>query len=162
MVRWFRLFGNQFFGFWVLGLVLFALQEVPYLLMPIFKLNGDPLMNMRETSALLDITEKVLGTLCILFMTFLVHEKAEFFSIGAGINKTGFIAAVVVLLLNYFGWGLYFAGYQSLGVIMFFIVFLPPLYYICIALWRDNPVLLLTGIPFELVHFIHVYGNLRS
>ena len=36
MVRWIKLFGNQYLGFWVLGLVLFALQEIPYMLMPLF------------------------------------------------------------------------------------------------------------------------------
>ncbi len=162
MVRWFRLYGNQFLGFWFLGFALFVLQEVPYLVMPLFKLRGDPLMNMRESSVILDITEKALGTLCILLMTFIVREDTVFFSIGHGISKAGFIMAVIVLLLNYFGWGLYFAGHQSFGVIMFFIVFLPPLYYTCIALWRNNPMLFVTGVLFELIHFIHVYGNLRS
>ena len=35
MVRWIKIFGNQYLGFWALGLVLFALQEIPYLLMPL-------------------------------------------------------------------------------------------------------------------------------
>ncbi len=30
MVRWFKLMGDQYFGFWALGLVLFAFQEIPY------------------------------------------------------------------------------------------------------------------------------------
>ena len=32
MVRWIKLYGQQYFGFWVLGLVLFAFQEIPYML----------------------------------------------------------------------------------------------------------------------------------
>ena len=32
MVRWIKLFGNQYLGFWILGLVLFALQEIPYMI----------------------------------------------------------------------------------------------------------------------------------
>ena len=31
MVRWFKLLGNQYLGFWILGLVLFAIQEIPYM-----------------------------------------------------------------------------------------------------------------------------------
>ena len=36
MVRWIKLFRDQYLGFWALGLLLFALQEVPYMVMPIF------------------------------------------------------------------------------------------------------------------------------
>ena len=65
MVRWVKIVGNQYFGFWVLGLVLFALQEIPYMLMPLFHLETNPIMNMTETSAALDMCEKILGSLCI-------------------------------------------------------------------------------------------------
>ena len=34
-----RLFGNQYLGFWLMGLVLFALQEIPNMIMPLFKLE---------------------------------------------------------------------------------------------------------------------------
>lgn len=148
-------------GFWILGLLLFALQEVPYMVMPLFKLENNPIMNMQESSMILDIIEKILGSLCVVIMTFIVQKNASLFSVESGISKLGFIMAVVVLLLNFFGWGLYFCGYQSLEMMMFFIVVLPPLYYVCIGLWRENRVLLVTGALFEIVHFIHVYGNLK-
>ena len=51
MVRWVKIVGNQYFGFWVLGLVLFALQEIPYMLMPLFHLETNPIMNMTEAPA---------------------------------------------------------------------------------------------------------------
>ena len=150
MIKWIRIGGNQYLGFWILGLILFALQEVPYMV-----------MNMQESSVILGILEKILGSLCIAVMIFVVQENASLFSVGNGISKVGFISAIVILLLNFFGWGLYFNGYQSLGVMMFFIVVLPPLYYVCIGLWRENWILLVTGGIFEIVHFVHVYGNLR-
>ena len=53
MVRWFKLMGDQYLGFWVLGLVLFAFQEIPYMLMPLFHLETNPIMNMTETCLLL-------------------------------------------------------------------------------------------------------------
>ena len=160
MFRWVKIFGDQYLGFWVMGLILFALQEVPYMVMPFMHLTGDPLMNMRETSAILDLLEKVLGIACILLMTFIVSGNAVLFSLGSGLQKAACFAAAAVLLLNYFGWGLYFLGHQSLPVILFFLVFLPPLYYICIGIWRGNPLLSVTGILFAVVHFVHVYGNL--
>ncbi|MDE7244941.1 MAG: hypothetical protein K2O18_13345, partial [Oscillospiraceae bacterium] len=95
------------------------------------------------------------------FITFIVQTDARRVSIGTGFQKIGFIAAVAVLVLNYAGWLLYFHGYQSFAAIMFFIVLLPPLYYVCIGLWRENWALFVTAAVFEIVHFVHVSGNLK-
>ncbi len=159
--KWLKLFGDQYIGLWLPGIVLFALQEVPYMVMPLFKLQSNPIMNMQESSVTLDIFEKVLGSLCIALIIFTVRENVPVFGVGSGICKVGFISAIVVLVLNFFGWGLYFAGHQSVGIMMFFIVMLPPLYYVCIGLWRENQILVVLGIIFEIVHFTHVYGNLK-
>ena len=160
MAKWIKIFSNQYLGFWLLGLVLFAIQEIPYMVMPLFKLKTNPIMNMTETSPCLDILEKLLGSLCIALMVFIANKDTSFFEIGTGIQKIAFISMIVVLLLNFIGWGLYFKGYQSIGIMMFFIVFLPPLYYILIGVWRQNWILVYTGIAFLFVHTIHVYKNL--
>ena len=162
MVRWVKILGNQYLGFWVLGLVLFALQEIPYMLMPLFHLETNPIMNMTETSAVLDVCEKILGSLCIALMVFIVHKDATLFLIANGREKLFFTLAMVILLTNFFGWGLYFTGHQSIFVMMFFIVLLPPLYYVTIGLWRQNVPLTATGAIFLVVHFTHVLGNLRG
>ena len=161
MVRWFKLFGDQHLGFWVLGLVLFALQEIPYMLMPLFHLETNPIMNMTETSAVLDVCEKILGSLCIALMVFIVHKDATLFSITNAREKLFFTLAMVILLPNFVGWGLYFAGHQNIFVMLFFVVAMPPLYYVAVGLWRQNTPLVLTGAVFLAVHFFHVLGNLR-
>lgn len=161
MFRWIKIFGDQYLGFWILGLLLFALQEVPYMIMPLIKLENNPIMNMHESSAILDICEKVLGSLCIALMIFVIQKDVGFFEVGIGLQRIGFFAAIIILVLNYVGWILYFNGYQTVAIMMFFIVVLPPLYYVCIGLWRENLILLFTGIVFEIVHFVHVYGNLK-
>lgn len=161
MIKWFKIFGNQYAGFWALGLALFALQEIPYMVMLLFHLESNPVMNMAESSAALNVCEKILGSLCVAAMIFVVRKNAPFFGIGNGIRRAGFFTAIFVLLLNFFGWGLYFCGLQSTGAIMFFIVLMPPLYYVFIGLWRENQLLLFTGILFGIVHFCHVYGNLK-
>ena len=161
MVRWIRILGNQYLGFWVLGLVLFALQEIPYILMPLFHLETNPIMNMAETSAVLDVCEKILGSLCIALMVFIVHKDATLFLIANDREKLFFTLAMVILLTNFFGWGLYFTGHQSIFVMMSFIVLLPPLYYVTIGLWRQNVPLTATGAIFLVVHFTHVLGNLK-
>ncbi|MCR5601138.1 MAG: hypothetical protein K6G33_10420 [Ruminococcus sp.] len=161
MFRFFKLFGEQYIGFWLLGLILFAVQEIPYMVIPLFRLGSDPIMHMKESSAVLDVLEKVLGSLCIALMAFVVHKDAEFFAVGSGSAKLFFWLAAAVLLLNFAGWGLYFAGHQTFFVMMFFIVLLPPLYYVFIGLWRNNIPLTAVGAVFLIVHFVHVWGNLK-
>ncbi len=161
MVRWFKLMGDQYLGFWGLGLVLFAIQEIPYMLMPLFHLEANPIMNMMETSAVLDTCEKFLGSLCIALMVFVIHKNAMAFSVESGREKLFFVLAAVILFANYFGWMLYFTGHQSTFVMMLFIITMPPLYYVTIGLWRQNTPLAVTGAVFLAVHFFHVLGNLR-
>lgn len=161
MFRFFRLFGNHYLGFWILGLALFAVQEIPYMIMPLFKLDTNPIMNMKESSVILEVAEKVLGSLCIAFMMFIVNKNSKLFSVADGKEKLFFILTVLVLLLNFIGWAFYFGGHQSVFVMMFFIVLMPPLYYVFIGLWRNNMILTVTGGIFLIVHFVHVFGNLR-
>ena len=162
MVRWVKLFGNQYLGFWVLGIVLFAVQEIPYMVMPLFNLKTNPIMNMTETSITLDVCEKILGSLCIALMVFIVHKDAKLFSIADGREKIFFILAIILLMANFAGWVLYFTGHQSILIMMLFIVALPPLYYVAVGLWRQNLPLAVTGAVFLTVHFIHVWGNLKG
>ncbi|MCM1330224.1 MAG: hypothetical protein NC253_12390 [Ruminococcus sp.] len=159
--KFFKIFGNQYFGFWTFGLLLFAVQEIPYMVMPLFKLRTNPIMNMTESSPVLDIFEKILGTLCIAFMLFIVNENSNLFLPAEGKERIFFILAAIALLLNFIGWGIYFCGRQSVFVMMFFIVLMPPLYYFFIGLWRKNILLTVTAVPFLIIHFVHVLGNFK-
>lgn len=160
MVRWIKIVGNQYLGFWGLGLVLFAIQEIPYMVMPFLHLETNPIMNMTETSALLNTCEKIVGSLCIALMTFVIHKDAVLFSVSEEREKVFFIAAVILLLANYFGWILYFSGHQSIFIMMLFIVAMPPLFYLAIGLWRRNVPLAVAGGLFFVIHFTHVFRNL--
>ena len=162
MIRWIKIFANQYLGFWVLGLILFALQEIPYMLMPFCHLETNPIMNMTEASPTLDVCEKILGSLCIALMVFVVHKNAVLFSVAGGRERLFFTLTITILLMNFFGWALYFTGHQSIFVMMFFIVLLPPLYYVAIGLWRQNVPLTVVGVIFLAVHFVHVFGNLKG
>jgi len=161
MFKWIKLFEHQYLGFWILGLVLFVIQEIPYMIMPLIKMESNPIMNMQESSQMLNACEKILGSLCIVLMIFVVSDEKKLLSIGEPREILFFSISIGVLLLNFFGWYLYFTGYQSIFIILFFIVLLPPLYYVCIGLWRNNIILTITGCIFMLVHFIHVSGNLK-
>lgn len=161
MFKFFKIFGNQYLGFWVFGLLLFAAQEIPYMVMPLFKLQTNPIMSMTESSRILDMFEKILGSLCIAFMIFIVNKNSNLFLPAEDREKIFFMLSVTVLLLNFIGWGIYFSGRQSVFVMMFFIVLMPPLYYFFIGLWRENILLTVTAVPFLIIHFIHVLGNLK-
>ncbi len=161
MFKFVKLFGNQYLGFWVFGLLLFAAQEIPYMVMPLFKLQTNPIMSMTESSRILDMFEKILGSLCIAFMIFIVNKNSNLFLPAEDREKIFFMLSVTVLLLNFIGWGIYFSGRQSVFVMMFFIVLMPPLYYFFIGLWRENILLTVTAVPFLIVHFIHVLRNLK-
>ena len=161
MVKWIKLFGNQYLGIWVFGLVLFAIQEIPYMIMPLLKLESNPIMNMQESSEMLNACEKILGSLCIALMIFVVCDEKKLFSIRDTHELLFFGISMGILLLNFFGWFLYFTGHQSIFVMMFFIVMMPPLYYVFIGLWRSNVILTVTGCVFMVVHFTHVLGNLK-
>lgn len=160
MFRWVRLFGQQHLGFWSLGLFLFIVQEIPYLVMPLIRMETNPIMTMPESSLVLEKCEKLLGSVCIALMLFLVHRDAVFFSAKPGREALFFCLAMGTLLLNFGGWALYFAGHQSLFVMMAFIVSMPPLFYVFIGLWRSNMPLSVCGCVFLAVHFVHVLGNL--
>ena len=162
MIRWIRLYGNQYLGFWVLGLMLFAVQEIPYMVMPHIRLETNPIMSMAEASAALDVCEKVLGSLCIFLMTFVVHKDVLLFSLSTDREKTFFALAVMLLLANFLGWALYFVGHQSVFLMMLFLVALPPLYYVAIGMWRRNVPLAVVGVLFFAIHFIHVFANLKG
>lgn len=162
MLKFFKLFGSHCLGFWAFGLLLFAVQEIPYMVMPLFKLQKNPIMNMTELSHFLDMFEKILGSMCIAFMIFIVNKDSKIFLPADGKEKIFFALSAAVLLLNFIGWGIYFSGCQSVFVMMFFIVIMPPLYYFFIGIWRKNILLTVTAVPFLIIHFIHVFGNLKS
>ncbi len=161
MVRWFRVSDNQYFGFFMLGLVFFILQELPYIVMPLIPLESNPLMEMQDKSAVLNIIEKLLGISCIVIMLFLVRGDAEWFSLRTP-KEIFFFSVAMISIIGYFiGWVFYYNGFQSLPLILCSLVALPPIYYAFIGLWRGNYVLAVLGGMFFLAHISNVWNNLK-
>lgn len=161
MVKWIKITENQYFGFWFLGLLFFAVQEIPYMIMPLMKLNTNPIMEMTDKSVFLNVCEKALGSLCIALMLFAVNDRVSIFNLDSKRDVITFSLVMAVLLLNFVGWGLYFKGFQSTVVMMAFLVALPPLYYAFIGLWRSNTVLFITAWLFLGAHIMNVWNNLK-
>ena len=93
MFRAIRLFKDQYLGFWILGLLLFAVQELPYMIMPFLKLQENPIMNLKNTYTALDIAEKILGSGCVAMMVFLVQKDQVMFSVSGSREKLFFLSA---------------------------------------------------------------------
>lgn len=162
MKTFFKLFGEYRFGLWFPAILLFAVQEIPYMLMPLIKPDPNPIMNLPEHCKPLAVAEGILGSACIALMLLVFKDGGTAFGIGEGAQRTFFILACAVLALNFIGWGIYFAGTRTNAVMLIFIVAMPPLYYLFIGLWRDNYILVGTAAAFLCVHFSHVCLNLRE
>ena len=160
MFKWVKLFKNQYFGLWLIGLLLFAIQEIPYMIMPLIPLETNPIMNMPENSMFLDICEKIAGVLCVAVMVLIVHKDNKLFSVRTKTEIAFFSAAAGAIALNFLGWILYFCGIQSVAVMILFLFALPPLYYLFIGLWRKNYVLVAVSGIFFVIHLSNAFVNL--
>jgi len=161
MVNWVKITKNQYFGFFALGLAFFFLQELPYIIMPLIPLKMNPLMEMQDKSLILNTIEKVLGVSCIVVMLFLVRVDAKWFSLSTGKEAFFFTLAMTALIGYYIGWICYFLGFQGLPMILCTLVALPPIFYACIGLWRENYALAVLGGMFLIAHLSNVWNNLK-
>lgn len=160
MIKWFKLTENYYFGLFALGIALFALQELPYIVMPFISLELNPLMEMQDKSALLNAIEKTLGVSCIIVMLFLVRYDSKWFSLSSKRERTFFGLAMIAIVGYFTGWVFYFNGFKSLALILCLLVALPPVYYALIGLWRRNYVLAVLGGAFLVAHIANVWNNL--
>ncbi len=161
MVRWIKLTQHQSFGLFALGLLLFALQELPYMIMPLVPMETNVLTAMQDKSPMLNGLEKVLGIGCIVVMLFVVRNDTPWFSLRTSKEILFFCVAAAALLAYYIGWVFYFRGNQSLGIILGLLVAMPPLYYTFIGLWRGNTLLAVLGGAFLATHLCNVWTNLK-
>lgn len=160
MFKWFKIVKNQYFGLWLIGAALFAIQEIPYMIMPLIPLDANPVMNLPTNSLFLDICEKIFGVLCIAVMVLIVHKESKLFSLHTKDEIIFFSIAAGLILANFIGWIMYYCGLQSIALMIIFIFALPPLYYLFIGLWRKNYFLIIIAAMFFVVHLSNAFINL--
>ena len=160
MFKWFKIVKNQYFGLWLLGLLFFAIQEIPYMVMPLIPLETNPIMEMTVNSLFLDVCEKIFGVLSIAVMVLIVNKETKLFSVKSKSEIAFFSVAAGIIALNFIGWILYFYGIQSVAVMIAFLFALPPLYYVFIGLWRKNYFLVAIGGIFFIFHLANAITNL--
>lgn len=160
MFKWVKIIKNQYLGLWLIGVVLFTVQELPYMIMPLITLQSNPIMNMPTNSVFLDVSEKIFGILCVVVMVLIVHNDNKLFSVKTKNEIAFFSVATVAIALNFLGWILYFYGIQTVAIMIVFIFALPPLYYLFIGLWRKNYFLVGTAGLFFVIHLSNAFVNL--
>lgn len=160
MFKWVKIVKSQYFGCWLLGIIFFVIQELPYLVMPLLHLEVNPIMQMPTNSIFLDGCEKILGVLCVGVLILVVNKDNELFAITTKSEKIFFGSAVIVILLNFLGWGLYFCGWQNVAIMIVFLFALPPLYYLLLGLWRKNYFLVALSNLFLIIHLANGLVNL--
>ena len=149
----------MWFGLFFLGIILFFIQEIPYLIMPFIKLANNPLMEMLDTYPILNIFEKVLGIATVLSLIFIVNDDTQSLFPTLLKEKMFLFMSIIFLLGYYIGWIFYFNGYQSLILVLIMLVGFVPLYYTFIGLWRKNYIVVIMGVLFLLAHLANVWTS---
>jgi hypothetical protein len=135
-------------GFSVIGLLAFALQELPYLPWLLFPPTNNPLADNPAANPVLGALEGVGGVLTIALLI-LVIRKGE---LKTDFKDSFFIISACLLGLYYACWIAYFAGFTSSWLIVFGLSAPVPLYYLCAALWRKNYFASVTATVFFIGH----------
>ena len=144
MLKFIHLFKNYYFGISFIGIMAFLIQEIPYMVMPLIKPISNPIMNMQNEIKWLEILQNVFGIV---------------FSISTTKEKIFFSLTIIMILINFVGWILYYAGYQKGWLIVFSQFAVIPLYYLFFGLWKSNYLLVGTASVFFVIHTINGYIN---
>ncbi|MBR4509692.1 MAG: hypothetical protein IKP25_03300 [Ruminococcus sp.] len=159
MIKIAHLYKNYYLGISFIGIIVFVIQEIPYMIMPLVKPESNPIMNMQNESKLLQIIQGVLGTLSMVLLMLIVRDDVSFFSIETSRDKVFFVSTLVMILFNFIGWTLYYTGHQISWVIVISQFAVVPLYYLFFGLWKYNYPLVMTAAMFFAIHTINGYMN---
>ncbi|MDR1386733.1 MAG: hypothetical protein LBJ44_03910 [Propionibacteriaceae bacterium] len=154
MLRWLRLTKDHYLGLFALGLVVLALQEIPYVIdaTGLIPLGSNPLMEMTDQLWWLSAAEKIIGLGCVVVMLFLVRADDVWFSAATRRERFCLAVAVAALVAYYAGWIAYFSGHQSPGIMIGLLIAMQPISFCAIGLWRRNLVLSVLAVVFLVTH----------
>lgn len=159
MLKFIRLFKHYYFGISFIGIAAFVIQEFPYILMPLINPSSNPIMNMQNGIKWLEIAQGVFGVLSMALLMVIVRDDVKAFSIASQKEKLFFFSSLAMILINFTGWAFYYMGYQSGWLIVLTQFAVVPLYYLFYGLWKKNYLLVLSSVPFFVIHTINGYIN---
>lgn len=159
MLKFFRLFKHYYLGISFAGIAAFVIQEIPYIVMPLIDPASNPIMNVQNGIKWLEITQGVFGILSMIFLMMIVRDDVKVFSITAPKDKLFFFLTASMILINFAGWAFYYMGYQYGWLIVMTQFAVVPLYYLFYGLWKKNCFLVISSVPFFVIHTINGYMN---
>ena len=159
MVKSFHLFKNYYLGISFVGIIAFAIQEIPYMIMPLINLKSNPIMNMQNEYLWIEKTQGIFGVLSMILLMLIVKDNDKYFSIATCKEKAFFAITVLMILINFIGWAFYYLGFQHSWLIVISQFAVVPLYYLFFGLWKSNYLLVGTASIFFIIHTINGYLN---
>lgn len=147
-----KLFNKYRFGFDVWGLILFLLVMFPNFIWFAVPAPNDVLRSESATP-IIDIIASVCQVLTVACLCFVINKERSKLRFSLLV-----IAAVICIVAYYIGWGLYYSGIASDGVILMLTI--PPcLAFILFAADRKNHPAVLFATGFAVCHLIFAIMN---
>lgn len=159
MIKFLHLFKNYYLGISFIGIIAFAVQEIPYIIMPFINPASNPIMNMQNKILWIEKAQGLLGILSMFLLMLIVRDDVKLFSISTIKEKIFFALTVLMILINFAGWTFYYFGYQYGWLIVISQFAAVPLYYLFFGLWKSNYLLISTASMFFIIHTINGYLN---
>ena len=155
MIKFIHLFKNYYLGISFIGIAAFAIQEIPYIVMPIFKPASNPIMSMTNEIKWIETVQGIFGILSMIILMLIVRDDVKLFPIETTKDKTFLFLTILMILINFVGWILYYMGHQYGWLIIISQFAVVPLYYLFFGLWKSNYLLVGGAVPFFVIHTIN-------
>lgn len=159
MLRFVHIYKNYYFGLSLIGILAFVIQEVPYIIMPLIKLESNPIMNMQNEVKWIETVQGVFGVLSMVLLMTLVRDDVPAFSLSTAREKVYLSVTLGMILINFIGWAFYYTGHQNGWLIVISQFAVVPLYYLFFGLWKSNYPLVGTATIFFIIHTVNGYMN---
>ena len=150
---------NYYLGLSLIGILAFAIQEVPYIIMPLINLESNPIMNMQNEMKWIDTVQGIFGVLSMVLLMMLVRDDVPLFSVSTAREKAFLSLAICMIVINFIGWAFYYAGHQYGWLIVISQFAVVPLYYLFFGLWKNNYPLVGSATIFFIIHTVNGYMN---
>ena len=155
MIKFIHLFKNYYLGISFIGIAAFVIQEIPYIVMPIFKPASNPIMSMTNEIKWIETVQGIFGILSMIILMLIVRDDVKLIPIETTKDKTFLFLTILMILINFVGWILYYMGHQYGWLIIISQFAVVPLYYLFFGLWKSNYLLVGAAVPFFVIHTIN-------
>ena len=123
--------------------------------MPIIKPACNPIMNMQNEIRWIKPVQGLFGTLSMILLMLVVRDDVKLIPRETAKEKIFLFLMIIMILINFFGWTLYYMGHQYGWLIVISQFAVVPLYYLFFGLWKSNYLLVGTAVPFFVIHTLN-------